>query len=245
MRKYLLGTLLLTTMPALAVMPYDTTPAERAMCEARGMPGGQGQYQGHFCDGLRFTNRAYASMRNKSDMKYYLEVAIDNFNYVIGHTKESDPKRGEVHLEKGRALKLMGKKVEAIDEFYKAINYNLNTPDVYQALVEHYEETGNNKKALELATEGLTRHPTSKGLKRRFIKLGGIEPLPTPEPTIKSPLIPDSIGKTDVAPPSQDVLKPTLPAPPPVTQIVTPQDSSANNPWCRFCPEPPQKQNPE
>lgn len=243
MKKYWIGALLLTSIPAWAVLPYEATPAERAMCEARGMPGGQGRYQGHYCDGLRFIDRAYSALGNKQDMNYYLEVAIDNFNYVLGHTKEDDAMRGEVHVGKARALRLMGRKAEAAAEFNKALSYKLDTPYVYRALADHYQETGNKQKALEMATEGLRRNPNSKGLKLLYTELGGKLPypeavaktMPAEEPKVadKSEATPPSEGVTNQAADGANPTAPTVPAP----QIDPPKIGSPKNPYCRFCPD--------
>ena len=244
MKKLLIGALLLTSMPVLAVLPHGATPAEVAMCEARGMPGGQGRYQGHYCDGLRFTDRAYSAMGNKQDMKYYLETAIDNFNYVLGHTKEDDVKRGEVHVGKARALKLLGRKAEAAAEFNKALSYKLDTPDVYRALADHYQETGNKQKSLEMATEGLKRNPNSKGLKLRYTELGGKLPYPEavaktlpaeePKAAAKPEAAPPSGGATNQAADGANPTAPTVPTP----QIDPPKIGTPTNPYCRFCPDP-------
>lgn len=241
MRKYWIGALLLTSMPVWAVLPYGATPAEVAMCEARGMPGGQGRYQGHYCDGLRFTDRAYSAMGNKQDMKYYLGVAIDNFNYVLGHTKEDDVRRGEVHVGKARALRLMGKGAEAAAEFNKALRYSPDSPDVYQALADHYQETGNKQKALEMATEGLRRNPNSKGLKLRYTELGGKLPFPEavaktmpadePKAEAKPEAALPSGGATNQAADGTNLKAPTGPTP----QVEPPKIGSPKNPYCRFC----------
>ena len=234
MKKFWLSLLLLTPVSVGAVLPHGATPAEEAMCEARGMPGGQGQYQGHYCDGLRFFNRAYSSMRNKRDMKYYLDVAIDNFNYVLGQTKEGDVLRGEVHVEKARALKLLGRNAEAVAEFNKALQYKLDSPEIYRALADHYFETGNKQKALELVTEGLQKNPGSKGLKRRYTEYGG----KLPYPVSVDRAIPAEAAKSDIQPVVKlEAESPSTVPIGPTPQIDTPQIGSPTNPYCRFCPD--------
>jgi len=242
MKKDLIGALLLTSVPVWAVLPHGATPAEVAMCEARGMPGGQGRYQGHYCDGLRFTDRAYSAMGNKQDMKYYLEVAIDNFNYVLGHTKEDDAMRGEVHVGKARALKLMGRNAEAAVEFIKALRYKPDSPDAYQALADHYREAGNKQQALEMATEGLKRNPNSKGLKRRYTELGGKLPYPAAADIKAAPDSSTPSAKTEsatISPPaamSTAVDAPSAVAPNEPAKQDDPKIGAPGNPFCRFCP---------
>lgn len=247
MKKYFLGVLLLTSIPAWAVLPYEPTPAEVAMCEAHGMPSNGGRYQGHYCDGLRFVDRANAALArgNRKDMQYYLGVAIDNFDYELRHTK-NDIRRGEVHVNKARAFKLMGKRAEAANEFDMALKYEVKTPDVYQALADHFHEVGNKQKALEMATEGLKQNPNSKGLKRRYTEFGG--KLPYPEAVAKTVPAEDAkaeaepVAKLDAAKsPGAAVNETTdaekLSAPvEPTPQITPPKVGSPKNPWCRFCP---------
>lgn len=240
MKKYLLVALLLTSVPAWAALPHGATPAEVAMCEARGMPGGQGRYQGHYCDGLRFLDRAYASMGNKQDMRYYLQVAIDNFNYMLSHSAEADARRGEFHIGKARALKLLGRNAEAAAEFNKALNYKISSPDVYQALADYYHEAGNKQKALKWVTEGLQRTPNSKGLKRRYTEFGGklpypapIEPAPVEIPAAKpdEAVAPTPIPASPVEPATD---RPTTAAPV-AEPVAPPKIGSPKNPYCRFC----------
>ena len=244
MKRFLLGAYLLTSLPAWGVLPNTATPAEEAMCEARGMPRGQG-YQGHYCDGLRFINRAYSAMGNKQEMQYYLSVAIDNFNYELNRAVVDKVRQGDFHVGKARALKLMGRKAEAGAEFMKALNAKSNSPDVYQALADHFHETGNKEKALEMATEGLKRSPNSKGLKRRYTEFGGKLPYPgamdmnTPDSEIEDEVA--SQAKLEAAPAettSQASVPAKLTAPTgPTPSIETPEIGSKTNPYCRFCPD--------
>lgn len=261
MRKYLIGTLLLTAMPAWAVLPYAATPAEQAMCQVRvysrlGERNENTMHMHHYCDGLRFLDRAYSAMSNKEDMKYYLNVSINNFDYVLTHTKEDYVMRGEVHVGKARALKLAGRKAEAVAEFSKALRYDINSTDAYQALADHYLETGNKTKALEMATEGSRRNPDSKGLKRRYTELGG--KLPYPDPLVKqSSRAPEAVATSPpTSPGSQVSPTPGASTPPDASAAVKavekaadpnasaaepPKIGSPTNPWCRFCPDPAAK----
>lgn len=246
MKKYWIGALLLTSMPVWAVLPYGATPLEQAMCQARvysrlDRSNSNSGHMHHYCDGLRFLDRAYAAMGNKQDMKHYMNESINNFDYVLTHTQEDYVMRGDVHIGKARALRLMGRNVEAAAEFNKALRYNSDSPDVYQALADHYQETGNKQKALEMATEGLRRNPNSKGLKLRYTELGG--KLPYPEAVAKTMPAdePKAEAKPEAAPPSgeatnqaADGANPTAPTGP-TLQIDPPKIGSPKNPYCRFC----------
>ena len=240
MNRFWITLLLLVSVQALAVQPYAATPTEQAMCQALvySRLGGRDQnsmHMHHYCDGLRFLNRAYSAIGDKQEMRYNLNRAVGGFDYVLSHTQEDYSMRGEVHVGKGRAFKLMGKRVEAVAEFHKALRYGLESPDAYLSLADHYQETGNKQKALEMVTEGLRRAPDSKGLKRRYTEFGG--KLPYPEP-IQSPRI-------ETAQPLPEVVE-SPPTAPVVTSAQTPEsaDKSAmptigtpKNPYCRFCPD--------
>ena len=250
MKKYWIGILLLVSMPAGAILPYAPTPAEQAMCQARvssrlDRSNPNSGHMHHYCDGLRFLDRAYAAMGNKPDMAHYLNESISNFNYVLGHTQEDYVMRGEVHMGKARALKLMGKPWEAVAEYTRALRYNPDSPDVYQALANYYQETGNKSKALEMATEGLRRNPGSKGLKRRYTELGG--KLPYPEAVAKA--MPTEAARDEVKPEVTSEAAPALgettnqaadgtqltTSTAPTPQIEPAKIGSPTNPFCRFC----------
>jgi len=246
MKNYVIGALLLTAMPAWAVEPFGATPAEEAMCQARvysrlGERDENTMHMHHYCSGLRFLNRAYSAMGNKPDMNYKLGVAINNFNYVLSHTKEDYVMRGEVHVDKARALKLLGKKAEAVAEFNKALRYEIGSPDVYQALSDHYLEVNNKAKALEMATEGMRRYPDSRGLKRRYTESGGKLPYPEPiEPTLAVEAEAAKPEEPPAAPTPGSVeptASPTTAPPAPVEPISEPTIGSPTNPYCRFCPD--------
>lgn len=244
MKNHWLCVLLFIALPSWAVEPFAATPAEAAMCQARvysrlGPRDQNTMHMHHYCDGLRFLNRAYAAMGNKTDMKYKAGRAISGFNYVLEHTEKNYVMRGEVHIGKAQALKLLGRKGEALAEFHNALKYDVSTPDAYQALADHYLETGNKSKALEMATEGLRRDPDSKGLKRRYTELGG--ELPYPEPILStSTEKPQSLPEIVNDQPKVEAVgverANSVPAEA-VSEIKEQKIGSPTNPYCRFCPD--------
>jgi tetratricopeptide (TPR) repeat protein len=253
MKKYLIAILLLPVTSVWAQLPHGITPAEQAMCQARvysrlGERNQNTMHMHHYCNGLRFLDRAYSAMGGKKqDMSYYLTVSINEFDYVLKATQESYAMRGEVHLNRARALKLLGRNAEAAGEFNKALRYRLDTPDLYQALADHFHEVGNKQKALEMATEGLKLNPNSKGLKRRYTEFGGKLPYPVAvEESISTEASKEdikSVDKSESPPPSEgatsQVTDPTkLTAPTePTSQIDPSKIGSPQNPYCRFCPD--------
>ncbi len=252
MKVLLLSALLLTSMPTWAALPFGATPAEMAMCQVRvfsrldySHPNAKNMH--HYCDGLRFLDRAYSAMGNKREMHYYLEQSIDGFDTVLRATPESYPLRGEFHIGKARALKLLGKNAEAAAEYHKALRYKLNSPDVYIAVADFFKESGNKTKALEMVTEGLKINPNSKGLKRRYTEFGG--KLPYPEavdkttPTEESKVENKPEEKLGVEQPPREAASEVADADKPATQtemppqVEAPKIGSPKNPYCRFCPD--------
>ncbi len=252
MKAFWLSALLLISMPSWAILPFAATPAEQAMCNARvfsrldySHPNDKNMH--HYCDGLRFLDRAYAAMGNKREMYFYLQQSIGGFDTVLRATQESYPLRGEFHVGKARALKMMGRNAEAAMEYNKALRYKFDAPDVFIAVADFYKESGNKTKALETVTEGLKINPQSNGLKRRYTELGG--KLPYPEAVAKTTPAEESKvenkpeEKFGVEQPSREGASEVVDADKPTTQskvipqIEPPKIGSPKNPYCRFCPD--------
>lgn len=253
MKAFWLSALLLISMPSWAILPFAATPAEQAMCKARVYSRldysdrKNAVHMHHYCDGLRFIDRAYASMKNKREMGYYLGKSLAGFNYVLNATQEDYAMRGEVHVGKARALKLMGRNAEAATEYHKALRYKFDAPDVFIAVADFYKESGNKTKALETVAEGLKINPQSNGLKRRYTELGG--KLPYPEAVDKNTLAKESkvedkpddrIGDEQSPREAESEVanadKPTTQSEV-VPQLDPPKIGSPKNPYCRFCPD--------
>jgi len=215
---------------------------------------GSWRHMHHFCDCVRFTNRAYSSLGNWMDMRYNLKIAIGGCDYVLDRASPDFHMIPEIRLQKGKALKLYRQEGKAITEFMEAIKGN---PQLAQAYVELADIQKNNKKrqeALKTVTQGLRHVPDSKPLQRRYTELGG--KLPYPEPVVQKPVsVPEeavvdspqpSTGESQVSTPS--ATDPGLEAAdkPPAETTASPTPSpkigSPTNPWCRFCPDPVDKQ---
>lgn len=258
----LMWVLLFPAALAHAVSEFGATPGEKAMCQAviyEGRDTSDRQNWGHmhhFCDCVRFTNRAIT--KSGVERTHEISRAIDGCDYVLRHTAPDFNMRGDVHLQKGRALNILKKETQASSEFSKALSLNPDLIPAYVALSDHYARLGARKEALNMATEGLKRVPNSKVLQRRYTELGGTLPFPEPlrrEPpavpeVVPEPATPGVDAQPNVAPaddkkmgvaPSGNttaadsaVAAPTAPAPTGTAPIIGTPDS----PWCRFCPPP-------
>lgn len=208
----------------------------------------------HYCDCLRFYNRALAA-RSRSNRDYLLDESLGGCNYVLDHTSADFAFRPELHYRNGQAYEMKGDHAKAETEYLQVLNSNpAGVPEVYQSLGDIYERRKQKAKALEFYTEGLRHSPESKALKRRYLELGGKEPFPEPHVKAATPKArppgeaaapagpPEAAAPT--APPEppatapREVAKPAAPVAQPPRQVI----GSPTNPWCRFCPEavPPQ-----
>jgi len=261
MMKKVQWILLLGLLPALVgAAEFAKTPQEEAMCQALIYNGRDTsdrenwQHMHHFCDCMRFTDRAYASLGRPYEVRYNLEIGIGGCDYVLSHTKPDFYMRPEVHVQKGKALILAKKDSEAVKEFLLAIKGNPSLAKAYSELGRVQARLGIKQEALKTVTEGLRFVPDSRALQRMYTELGG--KLPYPEPLVKktepTPAV-DTTTKveTPLAAPQVDVsgtttdnstpaaTTPTAPAEKPADAAAPlpapPKIGSPSNPYCRFC----------
>jgi tetratricopeptide (TPR) repeat protein len=217
--------------------------------KARTASGWKSSLQGgmyHYCGGLRHLNNSYKET-SPQRRAYALEKAIGEFNYMIANNPGSkDPLLGEVYLNKAAALRLGKKEAEAMRDLYKALELNPKLVQPYTELASIYSGLKQEKKALEIISEGLSHLPDSNGLQRRYNALGGKLPYPAPIGKPLEKILPQSSeniehpsGKREIAPIVPVVEKSPMPEPVsvavPQPEISTPKDTKSN-PWCRFCP---------
>lgn len=242
--------LCLMSWPAWGVLPYASTPEEQAMCKIRVFD--RVGFDRHYCDGLRYINRALRTLNNPNERRYYLGEAISHFDYVLSHYPKDYVARPEIHLAKAQVYRMSGQKPQAISELMQVMQYNVHWPELYQALAENYVEAGDKKKALEMVSEGLRHNPESKGLQRRYKELGGKEPYPEPYAPVETK--PETPPAADVVPApvttSEDKQsaesadhavrteepKTEASSSAPGQEIRLPAESQ-HNPWYRLCPD--------
>lgn len=260
MIKKVLWVSLLGLLPALVgAEEWGKTPQEEAMCQALIYNGRDTSdrenwmHMHHFCDCIRFTNRAYAKLGQPHGVEYNLGIAIGGCDYVLRNTKPDFYMRPEIHLQKGKALILYKKEGEAVKEFLLAIKGNPGLVQPYIELGRVQARLGIKQEALKTVTEGLRFVPDSKALKRMYTELGGELPFPEPlvkkiEPTpaadttagVETPLV---TPQTDNPGAATDSLTPAAITPtataekPADAATLPPKIGSPKNPYCRFCTE--------
>jgi tetratricopeptide (TPR) repeat protein len=190
----------------------------------------------HYCDGLRFYNRAVANTFNRTEFKYNIERSLSGFDYVLSHTSSDFNMRPEVIANKARTLALAGRAAEALMLYTGVVQQTPTYVPAYLYLADYYA-TSDRKKALSLVSDGLRHNPGTKSLQRRYQELGGELPYPEPPkqvepavaempPIVEQPAAPDvlpdaGLNEKNVTEPESD----------------KPQIGSPTNPYCRFCPD--------
>lgn len=205
----------------------------------------------HYCDCLRFYNRALA---NRGRRDYFIQESLLGCNYVLDHVSEGFPLRPEMHLRNGMSYDLKGNKIAAESEYRQALNGAPFLAEAYLALGDIYMQRKQKDKAMQFIVEGLRHAPDSKGLKRRYKEWGGKEPFPEPykpkvEPVAANQEKPASDAETQ-APVKQATSSPEPTSASAQEAVISPASPNApigskTNPWCRFCPEPAKKADPE
>lgn len=230
------------SLPLKAVADFARTPQEEAMCEAKGYNRrdtdiGNWGHMHHFCDCVRFINRAYSLQGNKK--RESLGVAIGGCDYVLSHTRPDFYMRPEVHLQKGKALSLLGQDGKATNEFMEAIKGNPKLAQAYVELADIQARNKNPSESLKTVSDGLRHNPGTKSLQRRYDELGGKPPYPAPlEPVlVESPAKPAEQAASTLASPGEPVAGAPATAAPAVEPVVAPKIGSPKNPYCRFCPD--------
>lgn len=251
---------------SVATESYGPTEAEKAFLPPYcGGPGGGDWkailgpdiiWNNHTCYGINRLNR-YHKSKNMRDGKRELETAINEFGYSIGHLKPDFKLMPEIYMYRGVTYKFLARQAEAIADLNKSISLDPKYTRSITELADIYnEKLTNPKKALELVSEGLRHNPDAPALQRRYIKYGGKLPYPTPYKNNNSGVTSNQPNTDKTEPPQGNnqesekinIPEKTLPKviieDTPAANPQQPTMRSQSNPWCRFCPEPPQTNNP-
>lgn len=276
--KYLLPAFVLSCcVYAIAgAEPYGPTAEEGKLMPAycggpgfeswKAVLGQEMELNNHTCYGIVKIHRYYKNF-GSADKKSYLDEALIDFNYSVGHLSPEFKLMPEILYYRGLTRRLQGKDIEAIPDFVKSISLDQKYTKSITELADIYDnKLTDRKKALGLVTEGLRHNPNSKELKRRYGKLGGALPYPEPyekngneqesekvkdshNPPIELPgtsgttakqnntISPD---KTTGIPSTTDAANPDKPVAIPPQPVI----GSKSNPWCRFCPDAGQASDP-
>lgn len=226
-------------MPPYCQVKWNSAPTSPEWKSWRGQIGTNYIDLHHYCAGLNFMNRYWAA-RNAGDRGFYLQNAMNNFDYMVKAEKPDFALRAELYSNRGEVFKLMGKPGEAVKDFNHALSINPRIVKVYLQIADLHVAGKSTARALETVTEGLRHLPDSTALQRRYLELGGKKPFPEPIVTkAPEPVTPQTaevtlIPKTVVEPVS-DLASPPVSEPTIATEP-QPPIGTPKNPYCRFCP---------
>lgn len=185
----------------------------------------------HYCGGLIELNRYYRGSTGRK--KANLGNAVKEFSGMVNAFTPDFYLLPEAYLNRGKALKLMGKVGEAMGDFIKALEIN---PQLYQARIELaniYAKSGNTTQALDVLKIGLDQAPSNNSLRRRYQQLGGDLKViaDAPAVTAAEPVTPVQSESSSMSEASPALEKPA--------DMPIPEQKIGNktNPWCRFCPD--------
>lgn len=186
----------------------------------------------HYCAGLNFINRYWAA-RNPQDRGFYLQSALNNFDYMVKAEKPDFALRAELYSYRGEVLKLMKRPGEAVRDFSQAIAIDPGFVKAYLQLADLNLAGQSKARALDVVTDGLRHVPDSTALQRRYLELGGKKPFPEPVVARAAEPAPAPAPKA-AADPEPSAAASSAPAAAGETE--SPPIGMPGNPYCRFCP---------
>jgi tetratricopeptide (TPR) repeat protein len=189
----------------------------------------------HFCAGINFVNR-YWGARTAKDRSFYLQNALNNFDYMVKAEKPDFTLSAELYSDRGEVFKLMRRPAEAVKEFNHALSIDPRFVKSYLQLAELNVAGKSPARALEVVTEGLRRVPDSTALQRRYLELGGKKPFPEPIAAKPEPQPVATAPAAEMATEPAPAVAASPQSEPVAATESQPKIGTPKNPYCRFCP---------
>jgi tetratricopeptide (TPR) repeat protein len=141
----------------------------------------------HYCYGLMDFNRATLLAREPHVRKFYLQNAINEFDYVLARAPQSFVLLPEILAKKGETLIRQGRGALAVEPLERAMELRPDYWPPYAHLSDYYKDAGDPKLARQVLERGLSNSPDAKGLQRRLAELdaGPGKPKSSPSPDRK------------------------------------------------------------
>lgn len=164
-----------------------------------------------------------------------LGEAVSNISYTIKATKPGFILQPEMHFNRGKALRMLGRAPEALGDWLEATRLDPMYIPAYLSIADYYVELKQRGKALQTVSEGLRYVPASTGLQQRYQELGGKLPFPEPyQRPVEQKAAAEIKAATDA--PATDNATPDTKE----TETLKPAESKPaigmpGNPYCRFC----------
>jgi tetratricopeptide (TPR) repeat protein len=191
----------------------------------------------HYCYGLNYLVNRYYRAPDPEDRKWMLGEAVSNISYTINAAAPGFFLQPEMHYNRGKALRMLGRAPEAERDWLEAIRLDPTYVAAYIAIADYYAELKQQHKALETVSEGLRYVPASNVLQRRYQELGGKLPYPaayekpagqSTADEVKAAMTNTATGNT-----TPDTRETEMPKP----AETKPAIGMPGNPFCRFCPD--------
>lgn len=157
---------------------FDETPAEHQECmklvySRKDPRDPDWVHMHHYCQGLRFYQRAQRTRNDDAQFRHNLANSIDGYDYVLRQTKKTFRMRPEVLVMRGRTLELMSQDKEAAMQYFEALELDANFSMAYGALGNLLARQGQKSEALKILGEGLRRKPNNRYLQARYAAISG------------------------------------------------------------------------
>ncbi len=237
LRMVVVGAVLALSSTVAWANQWGATPQEQEMCRAfiPRPPANASPEWGHlhhFCDCLRFRNRAMAFPRDSNEFRFNIRESVDGCTYVIIRATPRFPLYPLLLVERGSSHLLARNHAEAASDFAAAIEANRRFPRAYIELAKVQRAMNRQRDALETLTEGLRYNPGHSGLQAAYLDSGGARPFPEPVATQTAPDRP----RSDPWPSRREVQAQRSDEPVAEGDASDSASSVDSGRSCRFCP---------
>lgn len=126
----------------------------------------------HYCFALDLLYQATRSVHDETVRRGMYVDAVDECDYVLERLPDDTcPLIPEIHYTRGIALMTLGRRLEGLESFTKAIEIRPDYAPPYVALSQYFESAGDVGEATRIVREGLTRAPDAPQLRERLAEL--------------------------------------------------------------------------
>jgi len=136
----------------------------------------------HYCWAMMKTNRANFLAPDRPTRQAWLEISLNEFDYVIAIAPRDFILLPEILTKKGENLIALGKSVQGLGELLRAIDLKADYWPPYAQISDYYKANGDRQKAREFLEKGLSLSPDANALKRRIAELNTTNDLRKPPP---------------------------------------------------------------
>lgn len=126
----------------------------------------------HYCWGMMKSNRAKFLARDHRVRQFYLNDALQEFDYVIERAPDDYVLLPEILTKKADNLFKLSRAPVAIFQLKRAIQLKRDYWPPYAALADHYKDVGQVAKARKILEEGIAATSSAPALTRRLNELG-------------------------------------------------------------------------